>query len=166
MKIGENQTELEGFDESVFLRFYLGTDLYAVKLMDVQEVIEFTAPKKIPNTHDYFQGVINVRGEIVGVIDLREKLHYEKSENNRPVLILLKHGDTCIASLVDQLLDVKKITSWDEKVIKNIEARVDQEYLLGVHLDNDSFVIGIDLKKILTNEDVQNLASSKLQKVA
>jgi purine-binding chemotaxis protein CheW len=150
-------------DEQLYLRFYLDKDLYAVKLMDVQEVIEYIPPKKIPNTHPYFLGVINVRGEIVGVVDLRKKMNYQEGAQQRAVLILLKDEDHSVAAVVDQLLDVKKITTWDNSVLKNIDVRLDQEFVLGVHLDSSSFVIGIDLKRVFTHEDVLMIENSKIK---
>jgi purine-binding chemotaxis protein CheW len=149
-----------------YLRFYIDNDIYAVKLMDVQEVLEFTQPKKIPNTYEHFLGVLNVRGEIVGVIDFRKKMKYEKALILKPVLILLKTEHGSIAVMVDRLLDVQVILKWDDSVKNNLEVRVESEYLLGVSLESETFVVGIDLRKILSNEDVMCLDHSKILGIA
>ena len=141
-------------DEKRYIRFRIGPDEYASRLMDVQEVIEYSPPKRIPNTNDDFVGVINVRGEIVGVIDLRSKLGYTDYNKDKGVLVVFNTEFGLMSCVVDSLIDVKEIESFDSEAFKKMKSRVPREYILGLFIDDDHFVTSIDLKMILQKEDV------------
>lgn len=96
-------------EADTYLVFSLAGGLYATPLLCVREVVEFKTPKPLPNTRPSFLGVINVRGEIVGIVDLAMCLGGKAARTERPTLLVVGTGDAALAALVDEVISVVKI---------------------------------------------------------
>lgn len=150
--MNENDLDLDRY-----LIFILNEELYATPLMGVREVVEMQKPKQIPHTVPSFLGVINIRGEIVGVIDLRLRLGYEAKELGNEAMMVFDTGGGAIAAIVDAMDGVVRIPgdSIDRK--PSIESRLPLDFLLGVGRVKDRLVTLIDLAKVLKQEEVRTL---------
>jgi len=93
-------------ETAAYLIFALADGMYATPLLSVREVVEFKSPKPMPNAHPSFLGVINIRGEIVGVLDLSLRLGGKPISHNRPSLLVVGSQDGAIAALVDEVHSV------------------------------------------------------------
>jgi purine-binding chemotaxis protein CheW len=138
-----------------FLVFRLEEDFYATPLLGVREVVEYQQPKAIPNTTGWFSGIINIRGEIIGVINLRTRLQYPPRERIQlgVALVLFQTDIGTLAAIVDKIESVREFP--EEKIEKNpgIAARVPMEYLIGIGQSDNQLINLIDLNKILSKEE-------------
>jgi len=127
------------------VEFLLGKEHYAVDLFDVREVVEYTSITQLPNTPTYMKGIIDLRGEITTIIDLKERLNIvEKSdqpiENSRIIVLDEKITKAKTGILVD---DVLAVSTFERTDIDNTSASGGQE---------DAAILGIIKKKIKEKE--------------
>src|SRR4051794_11838506 len=101
-----------------YLTFLLGKEQYAIPLLQVKEAIEMSEPTPIPQTPSYFKGVINLRGQVISVLDLRSKLQLEKIENGpkTAIIILDLEPSLCLGVIVDRINSVLAFHSEDVSV--------------------------------------------------
>lgn len=167
LKPESNVTNLHNNDDSNrYILFWLNDELYGTPLLSAREVVEQQPVKTIPNTTPYFLGVINIRGEIIGLIDLKKRFSLDQQENNNPALIVFESTGGSVAALVDRLEAVVSLNQDDIEENPNIAVKVPMEYLVGIGKFNDRLVTILDLKKILDAEDFITLKNSKVAKGA
>lgn len=147
-------------DQDRYLLFTLGQELYATPLMGVREVVEMQKPKPIPHTVPSFLGVINIRGEIVGVMDLRLRLGYPVVDSPTEAMMVFDTQGGSLAAIVDTMEGVTKINP--ELIDKNpsIESRLPLNFLIGVGRIRDRLVTLIDIGQVLEKEEVRTLVQS------
>ncbi len=134
-----------------YIVFQMGDELFATSLLEVREVIETQAPKPIPNMAPYFKGVINIRGEIIGVIDLRERLGItEKSQSLCQLVFETSSGP--LAAIVDKVhsVIVTDISTLERR--PNVAQGSDRAYFIGVGKVGERIVTFISLPKIVSSE--------------
>ncbi len=137
-----------------FLVFTVGGEGFCAPLMDVREIIEPVPVKPVPNTKSYFLGVINLRGEIVGVLDMRLRMGVEAKPHMHNVLIVYDSPAGPIAALVDRVDQVVNIDT--EKLDKSpsVVTKLPLEYLIGVAQHGDRLLTTVNLKKMLAEEEL------------
>lgn len=141
-------------NESRYLVFGVGPELYATPLLGVREVVEPQSPKPVPNTVEYFTGVINIRGEIVGVIDLRVKFGQTVTSTPHNALMVFMTEVGPIAALVDKVESVVKLGSEEIEKTPSVRTRVPVEYLTGIAEVDERLITLVDLNKILSSDEV------------
>jgi purine-binding chemotaxis protein CheW len=146
--------ELEGAKKESFLLFRLGTENYAVHLLAVREVTEFLPIKRVPNTVKSFLGVCNLRGQIIGVLDLCDRFEIQKSESSQSVLIVFDAGVGCMAVLVDEISSVTEIQMSDVEFQPNIVCSMPSNFIHGIARTGDKLVTIIKLQEILSHEEI------------
>ena len=156
-----NYSEETG-DEHKFIIFSLGNEIYGARLLEVREVVEALPTKVVPNTIDSFIGVSNLRGQIVGVLDLRMRfgIDYEKAE--RPVFLVFDTPSGALATRVDKVESVSVIAPGDIENRPNIVSSIPSRFIIGIGKVEDRMVTIIDLKSVLSNEELTNVESSQL----
>ncbi|KAB8039637.1 hypothetical protein GCL60_05090 [Silvanigrella paludirubra] len=155
---------IEEESKDLYLVFKLNEEIYGTQLLQVREVIESQNPKPIPNTIHSYMGVINVRGEIVGTIDLRIRFGYPVPEippKNSAMIIFNTTGGS-IAVLTDQLEGVFHLNFMENSQRPKIESKIPNDYILGMHQFNDKIITIIDLHSILDKQEITNLSSIQL----
>lgn len=146
-----------------FLLFYLGKELYGVPLLQVTEVVEPQKYKSIPNTVKHFCGVINLRGQIIGVVDLRKKFSIDDLQGeNRSAFIVFNSEGGKMAVIADKVLAVAQISEKDIDKNPNVSTEIPLDYLIGVGTYKEDLVNLIDLSKLLGEEEIKSYRSSKL----
>lgn len=157
----ENQ-ELDSADEAKYLIFRLGSEAYGTPLLGVREVLETQSPKPIPNTVPYFKGLINIRGQIIGVVDLRLRFEYPTVESPTVAYMLFETETGPFAAIVDKVEAVVRIDDVSLQKKPNIRMQIPVEYLIGASTYEGSLVTLIDLSKILSDEDYVLIQKAKL----
>lgn len=134
-----------------YIVFQMGSELFATSLLEVREVIETQTPKPIPNMAPYFKGVINIRGEIIGVVDLRERLGISSEEASLCQLVFETPSGP-LAAIVDKVhsVVVMDISTLERRA--NVAQGVDRAYFIGVGKVGDRIVTFISLPKIVSGE--------------
>lgn len=125
--------------------FQLGVEIYGTPLLSVREVIENRHPKPVPNTPAGFEGVINLRGDVIGVIDLR-KLLDTTPQQSLSILVFESEMGT-LGGIVDKCLSVLDIPEANIER-KGIQSRDGSEYCLGIAKINESLITLIDLIQV------------------
>ncbi len=140
--------------ENRYLLFEVGKELYGTPLLDVREVVEFQEPKFMPNMVSHFVGVINIRGSIVGVIDLRKRFGEKADSNTKTAMLVSDTPQGTIAAIVDR---VDSVISIEQSMIDEkppVITSVKQEYLTGVAKAKDRLVTIVELQRILGDENL------------
>ncbi len=148
-EIAQQVTDAENQEESRYLLFKLGQEVYGTPLLGVREVVEPLDSKPVPNTVNYFLGVINIRGQIVGVLDLRARFGHKCERTPENALMVFDTDNGPMAALVDRVEAVVRIN--DSKIEKepNIKTSAPTEFLLGIAHHDDRLITLIDLNKAL-----------------
>jgi purine-binding chemotaxis protein CheW len=146
----------EEFSDNVatdkYLVFQLAGQLFAAPLIEIRGVIEYHAAKPIPHTAPYYKGVINIRGEIMGVIDLRERLGLPSQATPTCQLIFESAAGT-LAANVDKVLSVSVLNEADLDRRASVEAsNKERAYFLAVGKLDEQILTVISLRKVAGSE--------------
>ena len=161
IKYDDRQLEENG-DEHKFIIFSLGNEIYGARLLEVREVVEALPTKIVPNTISSFIGVSNLRGQIVGVLDLRKRFSIEYQKAERPVFLVFDTPSGALASQVDKVESVSVIAPDDIEDKPNIVSTIPSKFILGIGKVDDRMVTIIDLKSVLSNEELTYVENSQL----
>ena len=147
-------------DDHQFLTFNLGEELYGVNILKVQEIKGYTKATKIPNTPDYLTGVLNLRGTIVPIIDLRMKFGMGMTEPTFfTVVVVVNVRNRIMGFLVDAVSDVLDLNTKDIQPPPELGSSVDITFVAGIGNANDCLVTLLDIDRVLTDEEVAEVAA-------
>ena len=158
-------TDVEMADTDQFLTFMLAGEEYGVDILSVQEIKGWDAVTTIPNTPEYLLGVINLRGTIVPIIDMRIRFGLDKREYGPlTVVIVLKvdygERERTIGIVVDGVSDVYNVPEPDIKPSPDLGSTVDTEFVLGLATIQEKMVIILDIEKMFNSGDLEIIESS------
>ena len=140
-------------DGSQYLTFTLGTEEYGVEILKVQEIKGYSAITPIPNTPSYVKGVMNLRGAIIPIADLRAKLAMSEAAYNQfTVIIVVRVGAKTVGVVVDAVSDVLNIPTKDIQPTPDFGAQVDARFISGLAKAGERLVVLLDIDKILGGE--------------
>jgi purine-binding chemotaxis protein CheW len=143
-------------DGSQFLTFQLGEELYGVDILRVQEIKGYTAVTKIPNTPSHIKGVLNLRGTIVPIVELRTKFGMPTIEYTMfTVIVVVVVKEKIMGLVVDAVSDVLNIDKKDIQPPPQFGAKVDISFLNGIGKSGEKLIALLDMDKLLSEEDVQ-----------
>jgi purine-binding chemotaxis protein CheW len=142
-------------DDLHLVTFRIGTELFGVPISAVQEIVRVPAIVRIPQSPNFVEGVINLRGRVITVVDLRKRLNQsspgEQGEWDRKSRILVI--ETCgrqVGVIVDEVAEVLKLSSDHVEPAPPMVAGLSNQYINGVGKLNDDLLILIDIEKVLT----------------
>ena len=140
---------------SEFLTFTLGSEEYGMDILKVQEIRGYDAVTTIANTPEFIKGVINLRGTIVPIVDLRIKFHLGKVEYNElTVVIILNLGHRVVGIVVDSVSDVLALTPEQIRPAPDLSAGLDTRYLTGLGTVGERMLILVDIEKLMTSNEM------------
>lgn len=141
--------------ENQFVIFRLGDEKYAVDILNVGGISEFREVTKVPNAPAFVDGIINLRGDIIPVVNLKKRFNIadKKADSDTRIIINTINGKD-IGFVVDEASQVIKIDDADIEEAPDIIKGADRQYISGIGKVNDQIVILLNLEKIL-NEDEQ-----------
>jgi purine-binding chemotaxis protein CheW len=152
--------EAAGAATSQFLTFLLGAEQYGVEILKVQEIRGYSAVTPIPNTPSYLKGVINLRGTVVPVIDLRAKFSMEQTEYNKfTVIIVVTLGKKVTGLVVDAVSDVLDVPAAEMKAPPELGARGDTRFISGMATIGDRMTVLLDIGRLLGEDEMAALES-------
>lgn len=148
-------------DGSQYLTFTLGHEEYGVEILKVQEIKGCLAITPIPNTPAHIKGVMNLRGTIIPVVDLRRKFGLQAGEANAfTVIIVVKVGPKVMGLVVDGVSDVLNIPIADIQATPDFGSQVDARFISGMAKAGERLVVLLDIDRVLGSEDLAALATS------
>jgi purine-binding chemotaxis protein CheW len=159
--MNDSKTRVLNWDDQetdTYLVFSIAGGLYATPLLDVREVVEFKSPKPLSNTKPSFLGVINIRGEIVGIVDLAMCLGGKATKAERPTLLVVGKDDAALAALVDEVLSVVKFE--DSSIDRHAHGQQSDcisSGHLGIARLEERLVTLLDLGVVVGAQNISNL---------
>ena len=138
-----------------FLTFRLGAEEYGIDILRVQEIRSYEEPTRIANAPSFIKGVVNLRGVIVPVVDLRIKLNCEKVEYNgfTVVIVLNVHGRV-VGAVVDSVSDVLELSSELIKPAPEMNSTVDTGFITGIASVGERMLILMDIEALMSSADM------------
>ncbi len=133
--------------------FYIGNELYGIDIQKVLEIIKPSDITPIPNTPEYIEGVTNLRGRVIPIINLRNKFDMEKIENDKDVLVIVVETDHSIVGfMVDQLANVEKIPQELIESNPEIKSGRHSKYIKCVGNLQDKVIIVLDYNELIKDD--------------
>jgi len=151
-------------EKSTYLSFCLAGDVFALEVSHVREVLDVVEMTRIPRMPDYMRGVINLRGSVVPVVDMRLRLGMESAEFTVDTCIIVVEAQLCgqtteIGVLVDSVQAVCEIREEDIEPPPNMGMNLDSRYIKGIGKHGEGFIMIMDLERIFLGEDASVLTS-------
>jgi purine-binding chemotaxis protein CheW len=145
-------------DGGQYLTFRLGAEEYGIEILRVQEIKGYSAVTPIPNTPAYVKGVMNLRGTIVPIVDLRAKfLLAETTYNQFTVIIVVTVGAKVMGLIVDAVSDVLNISKGDIEAAPDFGGQVEANYISGMAKASDKLVALLDIDRVTSGVDAPGL---------
>ncbi len=137
-----------------FLTFTVGKEEFGIDIMIVKEIKSWTNVTRLPNSPHYMLGVMNLRGIIIPIFDLRARFNMGSTEiTSKHVAIILVSESRTIGILVDSVSDILNVDYEEIKPPLEIESKIDDKYLNGFISLDKRMVIIIDMEKLFNGED-------------
>ncbi|HLK19170.1 MAG TPA: chemotaxis protein CheW [Bryobacteraceae bacterium] len=157
----QRETADYGGDVNQFLTFSLGTEEYGMDILRVQEIKGNSAITHIPNAPKHVKGVMNLRGTVVPVVDLRAKFSMEAVEYGKfSVIIVVMVGQKVSGLVVDAVSDVLNIAASDIRPAPDFGASCDTRFISGVASIGEKLAVLLEIDKLLSEEEVAVTAGS------
>ena len=149
--------------EKQLVVFDLASEGYGVDIGAVREIIRMQEITRVPKTPDFVEGVINLRGKVIPVIDLRKRFGLQvmdQSKDNRIVVVDIGKQD--IGVIVDSVTEVLRISADSVEPPTSVITSADSNYLLGIAKLESRLIILLDLESVLSHDEKETLVSENL----
>lgn len=141
---------------SEYLTFTLGNEAYGIDILKVQEIRGYDTVTHIANAPDFIKGVINLRGVIVPIVDMRIKFKVgEPTYHEFTVVIIMNVLERVIGMVVDSVSDVVALSPELIRPAPEMGAALDTHYINGLCTHNDQMLILVDIEKLMSSEEMQ-----------
>jgi len=138
--------------------FALGSEEYGVDIAQVQEINRMIKVTKVPQAAQFMEGVINLRGRLIPIIDLRTRFGMERAEHTKNTRIVVTEiGSNCLGMVVDSVSEVLRIPVEQIEDAPDLVAGVDTEYIRGVGKLDDRLIIMLDLARVISASETTEL---------
>lgn len=148
-------------ESSQYLTFTLQNEEYALDILKVQEIKGFSKITPIPNTPHYIRGVMNLRGTVVPIVDLRARFAMTETEYDKfAVIIVVNVGRKIVGLVVDTVSDVLDIKSSDVDETPELGAGVDTSFITGMAKVDEKLVMLLDIDRVVGGHELETLETS------
>lgn len=148
-------------DVSRYLCFNLGKEEFAIPLLSVKEVIGVPETTPIPQSQNYFTGIMNLRGQVISIMDLRIKLGIKAIVSEETSVVILDLGESFLGIMVDQVNSVQLINKDEISPKPAVDAGKSHDYIHGIYRKQDKLILLIDIAKALSVGDRTALAKKE-----
>ncbi|AOP34095.1 chemotaxis protein CheW [Leptospira tipperaryensis] len=158
-------------EDNQFLTFYLGEECYGIGILHIKEIIEYSGLTNVPLMPEFIPGVINLRGNVVPVVDLKHKFFKQKIEPDRKTCVIIvelhatKTGDkkekTDLGILVESVNEVVSISGSEIEPAPTFGSRIKVDFILGMARQEDGFIIILNTEKILNLDELTSLEENQ-----
>jgi purine-binding chemotaxis protein CheW len=138
-----------------FLTFRLGAEEYGIDILKVQEIRGWEPPTAIANLPDFIKGVVNLRGIIVPIIDMRLKFRLTADYDATTVVIILSVAKRVMGVVVDSVSDVVTLGAEQMRDAPQFAGALDTRFITGLGTVDDRMLILLDIEKLMTSRDMQ-----------
>lgn len=149
--------DVEDDSSDRYLIYTLGGEHYGSPLLKVREVIRKGEVKSVPYMVSHFKGVINLRGQIVGVVDLRQKFGLPIKETGHELVLIVETAEGLIGAIVDQVISVNRLSHQDIDQNPALETKVPANFMLGIAKIGERLVNVIEVADCISAEELRSL---------
>ena len=154
-----------------YLTFKLADETYALDIGKVREVLDFTTVTKVPRTPDFMRGVINLRGSVVPVVDLRLKFGMSATEKTVSTCVIIAemtvdNDTTILGALADSVQEVIDLGPGDISAAPKIGTQLRTEFIRGMGKRDDRFIILIDVDKVFSSDELSVVQTAQRDNAA
>jgi purine-binding chemotaxis protein CheW len=151
-----SESQAAGGNGRELLTFTLGSEEYGIDILKVQEIRGYDAVTTIANAPEFIKGVINLRGIIVPIIDMRIKFRLGNvTYNQLTVVIILNVANRVVGIVVDGVSDVITLTADQLKPAPEFSTSLDTQYITGLGTVDERMIIVVDIEKLMTSRDME-----------
>ena len=155
----EKQSRDRGARMSKYLTFNLEEEVYGLEILRVREIIGLMDITKVPRMPHFVRGVINLRGKVIPVIDLRQKFSMDRAEDTKETcIIVVDLDDILMGIVVDRVSEVLDINEEDIDEAPEFGVSVSTEFIQGMGKARDKVIILLDICKVLDRDEISLLA--------
>ncbi len=152
--MSEEKTGLNVGDENQFVIFSLEFEEFGIEIMKVREIIRLTSITRLPRTPDFVEGVINLRGEVIPVLNLRKRFDIEEAYRGMDArIVIVEVEDSLIGFMVDAVSEVLRISSSHIDPPPSNMAGLKTDYIEGVGKIGDRLLVILKIEKLLTSDE-------------
>lgn len=138
-----------------YLTFRLDQEEYGIDILKVQEIRGYEQPTRIANAPAFIKGVVNLRGTIVPIVDMRIKFNCAQADyNSFTVVIILNLRDRVVGIVVDSVSDVMELSAENVRSAPDVESAIDNGCILGLGSAGERMLILLDIEKLMSNADM------------
>jgi purine-binding chemotaxis protein CheW len=153
-----------------YLTFKLGNEIFATDVAKVREVLDFTKITEIPRTPDFMSGVINLRGSVVPVVDMRLCLEMSKTERTTNTCIvvlevLLDNESLVIGALADSVEEVIDLEPDQIRQAPRIGTQIKTDFLKGMGKRDDQFIMILDIDRVFSADEIRTVRNPEAGKL-
>ncbi|HED08223.1 MAG TPA: chemotaxis protein CheW [Ignavibacteria bacterium] len=153
-----NENNEESSELLQLVSFMIDREEFGVNILCVQEINRLMQITKVPNVPDFVEGVINLRGRVIPVIDLRTKLKIQKKDrDNNTRIIVVEIEEKTIGFIVDSVKEVLRIPTSITEAPPEMVTGIDSDYIMAVAKLDDRLITLLNLEKILSNTEKEEL---------
>jgi purine-binding chemotaxis protein CheW len=144
--------------ENQYLTFILADEIYGIDILKIQEIRGWTGVTQIPNAPEYIRGVMNLRGAIVPILDLRRRFNMDELEFTQQTVVIVVHvQERTIGMVVDSVSDVKNLPNKELRATPDFGTSIDASFIHGLIPDNDRMNIILNIDELLAGCDLLQL---------
>ena len=163
MSTATTQNDAHASDAVVeeYLTFTLADEEYGVDILKVQEIRGYDAVTRLPDAPDFIKGVVNLRGTIVPVVDMRLKFRLASADYGpTTVMIVLHLGARVVGMVVDSVSDVVRLDGAQVRAVPELGAAIDRQFLTGIGTLEDRMLILLDIERLMTSAEMGLVAEA------
>ena len=154
--VGESKPAMgAGIGRQEFLSFTLGKEEYGIEILKVQEIRSYETVTTIANAPEFIKGVVNLRGNIVPIVDMRIKFNLSNADyNESTVVIILNVAGRVVGMVVDSVSDVIALSVEQIRPAPDFSASFDVKYITGLGTVDSRMLILVDIEKLMSGSDM------------
>lgn len=159
----ENMSEMVAAGAREYLTFRLDQEEYGIDILKVQEIRGYEPPTRIANAPNFIKGVVNLRGTIVPIVDMRLKFNCSKAEyDSFTVVIILNLRNRIVGIVVDSVSDVMELPANSLKAAPDIDSAIDSDAVMGLGSLGERMLILLDIEKLMSGLDMGLASDAEL----
>lgn len=156
----KQQAQVQDSQITQWVTFRLGEETFGINVMQVQEVLRMTEIAPVPGAPDYVLGIINLRGNVVTVMDTRKRFGLDQKESDDSTrIVIIEAGEQVVGILVDSVAEVVYLKQSDIESAPQVGNNESSRYIQGVANRDEGLLILVDIDKLLTDEEWKEFSS-------
>ncbi len=147
-----------------YLTFLLGEEEYGLEILKVQEIIQMQKVTKLPKAPNFVRGVINLRGKVIPIVELRNKFgmeHKEDTDKTCIIVVIIQMGDNAITMgiIIDEVKEVLDIEAGEIEETPSFGASIETEFIMGIGKIGETVKMLLDIEKVLSSAEITSIST-------